>query len=100
MTSSNLQDNEGEKFNVVQFFEDGSYEYVRRSVSARDAVAAMMHYKSSVAARAGMVTQVMITDMLDQTVFHWVYGKGIVFPTLAQNESIAAGELPVIDVKK
>ncbi len=77
-----------ERFNVVQFFEDGSYEYVRRNVSTKDAVAATQHYTRSVAARMGMVTRVLITDMLDQTVFHWEYGKGIVFPTRDQLEEM------------
>lgn len=89
--SSTLDQNE--RFNVVQFFEDGSHEYVRRGVGARDAVAAMMHYKRSVAARMGMVTQVMITDMLDQTVFHWTYEKGIVFPTTADMEALGEPEV-------
>ena len=98
MTDQPLLD-ENEKFNVVQFFDDGTHEYVRRNVGARDAVAAMMHYKRSVAARMGMVTQVMITDMLDQIVFHWTYEKGIIFPTTQQNEAVAAGELPPTEQK-
>lgn len=70
-----------EGFNVVQFFSTGQYEYVRRNVSAKDAGAAMGHYTRSVAARMGVVTKVIITDMLDQTCFEWEYGKGITFPT-------------------
>ena len=68
-------------FNVVQFFEDGSYEYVRRNVSAKEAGAAMAHYTRSVAARMGIVKRVIITDILDQTCFEWEYKKGITFPT-------------------
>lgn len=78
-----------ERFNTVQFFENGTYEYVRRNVSAREAVEAAHHYTKSVAARAGMVTQVIITDMLDQTVFDWRYDQGIVFPTREQLAEMA-----------
>lgn len=67
-------------FNVVQFFEDGSYEYVRRNVSPKEAGAAMAHYTRSVGARMGMVKRVIITDMMDCTCFEWEYQKGITFP--------------------
>jgi hypothetical protein len=70
---------EEELFNVVQFFDDDSSEYVRRAVGAEEAVVATRHYTNSVGARLGMVRRVIITDMLDQTVFEWIYGKGIVF---------------------
>lgn len=69
-----------EGFNVVQFFEDGQYEYVRRNVSAKEAGAAMAHYTRSMAVRMGMVKRVIITDELDQICFEWEYEKGITFP--------------------
>ena len=68
-----------DEFSVVQFFEDGSYEYVRRWVSAEEAVKAAKHYTTSVVARAGFVTKVMITDGGDFCCFEWQYGKGITF---------------------
>jgi hypothetical protein len=69
-----------EKFNVVQFFDDGTYEYVRRNVDAEEAVNAAKHYCTSVGAKLGMVRQVLITDQGDITVFQWKFGEGIVFP--------------------
>lgn len=67
-------------FNVVQFFEDGTYEYVRKGVTDEEAVLAAKHYCTSVGAKMGFVKRVIITDMLDCTNFEWVYGKGVVFP--------------------
>jgi len=67
-------------FNVVQFFKDGNYEYVRKAVSAEEAVKATQHYTQSVAARAGITKRVIITDMMDCTCFEWEDGK-ITFPT-------------------
>jgi hypothetical protein len=68
------------EFSVCQFFEDGSYEYVRRFVSAAEAVAAASHYSGNVAARLGMTRRVIITDGGDFCVFEWQFGRGIVYP--------------------
>jgi hypothetical protein len=70
-----------ETYNLVQFFEDGQYEYVRRNVSAEEAVHASKHYTNSVAAKLGFVTRVIITDSGDSCVFEWKYGVGVTFPT-------------------
>lgn len=67
-------------FNVVQFFEDDTSEYVRRGVTDKEAVEAAKHYCTSVGAQMGFVKRVIITDMLDITVFEWIHGKGVVFP--------------------
>ena len=40
------------EFSVCQFFEDGTYEYVRRFVGAQEAVEAARHYTDNVAVRA------------------------------------------------
>jgi hypothetical protein len=69
-----------EMFNVCQFFEDGQYEYVRRHVSAATAMQAFRHYSQSVAAKAGLVQRVIITDGGDCTNAEWKFGEGIVFP--------------------
>lgn len=69
---------EGE-FSVCQFFEDGSYEYVRRYVSAEEAVNAAKHYTSNVIVKMGITKRVIITDGSDCTVFEWQQGKGITF---------------------
>jgi hypothetical protein len=71
--------NKGE-FSVCQFFEDGSYEYVRRFVSAEEAMEAASHYTTSVGAKLGMTVRVIITDGGDYTNFEWQFGKGITFP--------------------
>ena len=69
---------EGE-FSTVQFFADGTHEYVRRWVGAEEAVKAAKHYTESIAAKAGMVTRVIITDGGDFTCFEWTNGKGVTF---------------------
>lgn len=71
------------EFSVAQFFADGSHEYVRRWVSAQEAVEASRHYVTSVAAQEGIVVRVIITDGGDNTNFAWEHGKGIVFPPVS-----------------
>ena len=68
------------EFNVVQFFEDGSYEYVRRGVDAKAAVEAAKHYTECVGAVLGTTRRVIITDGGDSTNFEWRYGEGVVYP--------------------
>lgn len=69
---------EGE-FSVCQFFEDGSYEYVRRFVDAEEAVKTARHYTTNVAAKLGLTKRVIITDGGDCTNFEWKFGEGVVF---------------------
>lgn len=68
------------EFSVCQFFEDDSYEYVRRFVDAEEAMAAVTHYCNSVGAKLGMTRRVIITDAGDCINFEWKYGEGVVFP--------------------
>lgn len=68
------------EFSVCQFFDDDSYEYVRRYVGEEEAVKAAQHYCGNVAARVGMTKRVIITDGGDTTCFEWQYGKGVTFP--------------------
>lgn len=68
-----------ELYNVVQFFEDDSYEYVRRGVTAEEAVNAAHHYCHSVGAQLKFTKRVIITDMGDCINFEWVNGKGVTF---------------------
>lgn len=68
------------EFSVVQFFKDGTHEYVRRFVSAEEATEAAGHYCTSVAAQMGAVERVIITDGGDCCCFEWIWDKGIVFP--------------------
>lgn len=68
------------EFSVCQFFSDGSYEYVRRFVSAEDAVRAFKTYSECVGAKIGTTVRVIITDGGDRTNAEWIRGKGIVYP--------------------
>lgn len=69
-----------ETFNVVQFFLDGNYEYVRRRVPDHEAASAFQHYTTSVGARIGTTVRVIITDSGDEICAEWLFGKGVVFP--------------------
>jgi hypothetical protein len=68
-----------DEYSVCQFFEDDSYEYVRRHVTAEEAVKAARHYTTSVGARIGTTKRVIITDSGDCINFEWQYGKGVTF---------------------
>ena len=76
------------EFSVCQFFEDGSYEYVRRWVTAEEAMTAVKHYITCVGARIGTTKRVIITDGGDNCAFEWKFGEGVVFPTKADIEAI------------
>lgn len=67
------------EFSVCQFFEDGSYEYVRRYVDADTAVKAAHHYTHNVASRIGITRRVIITDGGDCINFEWKFGEGVVY---------------------
>jgi len=68
------------EFSVWQFFEDGSYEQVRRFVDHVDAGIAFYHYTHNVAANIGITRRVIITDGGDSTNAEWKYGEGYTFP--------------------
>ena len=80
------------EFSVVQFFDDGGYEYIRRFVSANEAIEAARGYTTSVAANLGFVRRVIITDGDDYTNFEWVYGKGITFGAGVQNRKLTSAQ--------
>lgn len=69
-----------DEFSVVQFFPDGSYEYVRRFVGAEEAVKTAKRCTESVGAKIGITIRVIITDGGDETNFEWKFGKGVTFP--------------------
>jgi hypothetical protein len=75
------------EYSVCEFFDDGSYEYVRRWVGGEEAFEAFKHYTRSVGARIGIVARVIITDGDDCTNMEWQFGKGVAYPTLAYDES-------------
>jgi hypothetical protein len=68
------------EFSVCQFFEDDSYEYVRRYVSAEEAVKALAHYCTSMGVKMGFTKRVIVTDGGDCICFEWKAGEGVVFP--------------------
>jgi len=70
---------EGE-FSVCQFFEDGTYEYVRRFVTAEKAMEAFNHYTLGVGAQLGITKRVIITDGGDCINAEWEHGKGLTDP--------------------
>lgn len=73
---------ERNEFSVVQYFPDDSYEYVRRYVSATEAMTAARHYCTSVGAKLGITKKVIITDGGDFICFEWTKEKGVTFPPL------------------
>ena len=68
------------EFCVTQFFSADNYEMVRHHVSAEEAVKAFNFYTNNVAANAGLITRVIITDGGDCINYEWEYGKGVVYP--------------------
>lgn len=68
------------EFSVCQFFMDGSYEYVRRWISAEEAIKAARFYTNNVSASMGLTVRVIITDGGDTICFEWKYKEGVVFP--------------------
>jgi hypothetical protein len=69
-----------ELFSVCQFFNDGSYEYVRQHVSTEEAIKAFKFYTHNVAVQMGLTVRVIITDSGDCIVAEWKRGEGLVFP--------------------
>lgn len=67
------------EFSVCQFFINGTYEYVRRYVSAEEAVRAFKHYTDNVATKVGIIERVIITDGGDNTNIEWRAGKGFTY---------------------
>jgi hypothetical protein len=68
------------EFSVCQFFPDGGHEYVRRWVTAKEAVEAFKHYSNSVGAQIGTTVRVIVTDGGDCTCMEWKLGEGYTFP--------------------
>lgn len=69
-----------EHFNVVLFYHDGSYNYLKRWLGPEEALHLFRQAIISIGARLGIIEQVMITDGGDFCNMQWIRGKGIVFP--------------------
>lgn len=74
------------EFSVCQFFENDTFEYVRRWVDANEAAAAFKFYTSNVASKLGIVKRVIITDGGDDTNMEWKLGEGVTFPKPKEQE--------------
>lgn len=70
----------GELFSVAQFFPNGTWEYVKRGVEAKEAVETAKDYSERPAAKIGIIRRIIITDGGDNTVFEWKFGEGVTFP--------------------
>lgn len=81
----NKQEGDDELFSVCQFFSDGSYEYIKRHVSAKEAIDTFRRYTTNVAAKIGMTQRVIITDSWDYINFEWQFKKGLTYPDLRAN---------------
>jgi hypothetical protein len=77
-----MSEESSNEYSVCQFFQNGSYEYVRRFVSAEEATDVARHYCTSVGAKIGTTVRVIITDGGDCINLEWQFGKGITFPTV------------------
>jgi len=75
------------EFSVCQFFDDGSYEYVRHFVPLTEAVEAFKFYTTNVASKVGITKRVIITDGDDCITTEWEFGKGYTHPKLERKES-------------
>lgn len=75
-----------ELFDVVCFYQDESYVYIQCGVPLAKAIEALRFYSTSVAAKIGALTRILMTDMLDRTCVEWINGEGIVFPLLGHKE--------------
>jgi hypothetical protein len=68
-----------ERFSLCQFFEDGSYEYVREGVEVEEVMRAFVHYCTSVGAQLGTTKRVIITDEGDAINVEWKWEEGVTF---------------------
>lgn len=74
-----IEGSKGE-FSVCQFFENNSYEYVRRNVGPEEAIAMFKFYTTNVSSRIGMTKRVILTDGGDCINMEWKHGEGITYP--------------------
>lgn len=72
-----------ELFSVCQYFPDETHEYTRRFVPLEEAMTAAFHYCTSVGAKLGATTRVIVTDGGDSIVFEWLWDSGVTFPPSA-----------------
>lgn len=83
-----MNEEQRERFCVVQFFSDDRWEIVRQGVLVEEAMNAFNHYRGCVGAQVGTTVRVIVTDGGDNINMEWIRGRGITFPTA---EQISAG---------
>jgi hypothetical protein len=71
-----------DEFSVAQFFDDGTWFYVREYVSGDEAMAVFKQCTRSFGAKHGLVRRVLITDGGDEINVEWKYGKGITYAVM------------------
>lgn len=70
-----------ERFDLTQFFADGTYETVYRELDFKTVGEKFQHYINNVAAQMGITSRVIITDSGDCIVAEWINGRGLLtFP--------------------
>lgn len=69
-----------EKFDVFQFFPDGSYEQVSSRVGPMEATRRALKLTETLGAKLGTTTRIIITDSGDNINFEWKFGQGVVYP--------------------
>jgi hypothetical protein len=79
------------EFTVVQFFADDSYEYVKRWITAAEAVPLAKRLSESVGGRIGTTRRIIITDGGDYTVFEWKFGQGVTYPPRRADRGFGRG---------
>lgn len=72
---------ENASFSVIQTFEDGSCETVRRNASMGEAIHVFRYIVDGMAVHIGMVVRVVITDEDGWIVREWRLERGVVFST-------------------
>ena len=70
----------GEQFAVLLFFDDGKRTYVRRFVSAWEAIRVFEFYTHSIDAQVGPTVRVVVTDRHDCVLREWKFRQGVTFP--------------------
>lgn len=75
-----MSEDHEETFSVCQFFPDGSYDYIKRYVTAEDAMTTAKSYIGRPAAVIGVIRRLIVEDGGGCIVFEWQFNKGITFP--------------------
>ncbi len=68
-----------DEFAVWLFFPDESHICEQRGLGPKAAVELAKDFTERPAAKAGMISRIIITDDGDNTCFEWTFGKGVTF---------------------